>query len=250
MARSRRPNPLDLPADDLHALLRHGEVLDCKELPWGSNYTFAVLLARAPMPETLAIYKPLRGEAPLWDFPSHTLYRREYAAWRFAELLGWDFIPPTVVRDGPYGIGSVQLYIEPDKHADYAEFADRYADQLQRIAVFDLVTNNADRKAGHCLLDRHGKLWGIDHGLTFNEDPKLRTVIWEFRKQPIPPALLADLRCLRDDPVRQARARRDLGAWLDPLEVEVTFRRLDAVLELGHFPGPSAAARNVPWPPY
>lgn len=234
----------------VHQLLRHGTVADCKPLPWGSNYTFAMLLEREGVGSGLAIYKPRRGESPLWDFPGGTLYRREYAAYVFSQHIGWPFVPPTVVRDGPYGIGSVQLYIEPDTDGDYSLFADRFPAQLMRFALFDAITNNADRKAGHCLLDSQGKLWGIDHGLTFNEDPKLRTVIWEFRGDPIPATILDELCAFSSDTIRRQRAARHLGAWLSPPEVHFTFVRLDQIIAARAFPMPDAYSRNMPWPPF
>ncbi len=237
-----------LDAANLHQLLRHGEIRDCQPLPWGSNYTFAVVLEISGLPAGIGIYKPRRGESPLWDFPSGTLYRREYAAWILSQCIGWDFIPVTVVRSGPYGIGSIQWYVEPDDETGYEDLLERDTLRMQQMALFDAITNNADRKAGHCLPGKDGRAWGIDHGLTFNVDYKLRTVIWEFRGQPIPPVLEADLRRFRD--TRLDAATRWLSAWLDPAEIRKTWRRLDRLLEQGTFPLPVRQAYNVPWPPY
>lgn len=238
----------ELDAASLHRLLRHGEIADCQPLPWGSNYTFAVVLEADDLPQGLAIYKPRRGESPLWDFPSGTLYRREYAAWLLSQCIGWDFIPPTVVRDGPYGIGSVQWYIDPDQDTGYEELLERDPLRMQQMALFDAISNNADRKAGHCLPGTDGRAWGIDHGLTFNLDYKLRTVIWEFRGQPIPDALATDLRRFQADGLDAATAR--LSPWLDPAEIRRTWKRLGRVLDQGVFPVPVRQAYNVPWPPY
>ena len=166
-------------------------------MPWGSNYTFLMQITNPQtkdLPEDdredlLAVYKPRRGESPLWDFPNGTLCLREYAAGLVADALGWRIVPPTVLRDGENGFGSVQLFIENDPDQHYFTFKDDpdCRDQLQRICVFDLITNNADRKSGHCLRDMSGHVWAIDHGICFNADYKLRTVIWDF-------ASAADLR--------------------------------------------------------
>ena len=239
-----------LDESQIHRLLRHGEITECQQLPWGSNYTFAVTLEAEGVGQALAIYKPRRGETPLWDFPDESLYRREYSAYVFSRLLGWNFVPPTVARDGPHGIGSVQLYIEPDDSIDYAGIQEKHADQLMRIAVFDVIANNADRKASHCLLDGDGRLWGIDHGLTFNVVPKLRTVIWEFRGQPIPDGIMADLVDFCGNSERSQSARSFLETWLSRQEAAATLKRLDRVIVEGRFPPPDPSGRNVPWPPY
>src|SRR5918999_2700568 len=189
------PRPTDgvLTHQEACELLEQAEIVECKGLPWGSNYTYAVALGSEAGRQVLGIYKPRRGEVPLWDFPDGTLYRRELAAYVFSQHLGWPFIPPTVIRDGPYGVGSVQLYVEPDPRVTYDHLRTRLPHELRRIAVFDCVANNADRKAGHFLLGQHdGQLWGIDHGLTFNAAPKLRTVVWDYCGEPIPEDLLAD----------------------------------------------------------
>lgn len=230
--------------------LEQAEIVGCKGLPWGSNYTYAVALAAADAGQVLAIYKPRRGEVPLWDFPDGTLYRRERAAYLASKLLGWQFIPPTVIRDGPYGIGSVQLYIEPDPRASFDRYRAEHEAALQMIAVFDCLTNNADRKAGHFLLGRHDRrLWGIDHGLTFNAAPKLRTVIWEYCDEPIPDHLLGDLSALRGDAERLRALCDELEPLLLPEELEAFHRRLDRLLEHGRFPSPGSR-RSFPWPPF
>lgn len=222
--------------DEPPAVLVSGAITSCQLIPWGSNYTFAVRLEDGQGRQTLAVYKPMRGEAPLWDFPSGTLYLRERAAYVACRLLGWDFIPPTVIREGPHGIGSLQLYIDPDESANFFEFRAQRREELQRIALFDLLANNADRKAGHCLLGKDGKLWGIDHGLTFNQVPKLRTVILDFCGQPIPEPLLGPLEALRADPRRMATLRAALRRYLSPAEVDAFFRRLDGLLETRRYP--------------
>ena len=216
-------------------------------IPWSSNYTFAVKLKLEGEPETIAVYKPKRGETPLWDFPSGTLYRREYAAYLASRILGWDFIPYTVVRDGPYGVGTMQLFVEHERGADFFQFKETCTEQLQRIALFDLIANNADRKGGHCLKGVDGTIWGIDHGLTFHPQMKLRTVIWDFGGEPIPETLLADLERFCADEDRTARMHAILAELLDSTEVEVFFERIQRALELRTYPI-IGSRRSVPWP--
>lgn len=226
-------------------MLLRGTIVECKLVPWGSNYTFAVVLddPQQQFDQTVGIYKPRAGEAPLWDFPSGTLYQREYASFLLSQYLGWDFIPRTVVRDGPHGVGTVQEYIEPEEESHYFSFREQHADELRRIAVFDLVTNNADRKAGHCFRGKHdARIWGIDHGLTFHIQPKLRTVIWEFCGEPIAPALVdAMIRIAIDDDLPDL-----LQPWLDPLEVEALRIRAARIAEIGVYPELSSR-RNIPY---
>ncbi len=215
-------------------MLQSAEFLAEKLVPWGSNYTFAVGLGTGDEPEHIGIYKPMAGERPLWDFPTGTLYLREYASYVFSRWLGWNLVPPTVLRDGPHGPGSLQLYVEPtEEPLDERRFWGRQIIDLERMVLFDHLTNNADRKIGHCLLDRHGKIWGIDHGLTFNVDPKLRTVLWQFSGEPISDDLLADLARLdaSEDEVGVL-----LGSVLDVSEIAAVQDRAEALLEQGRYP--------------
>lgn len=239
-----------LSLDEACTLLETAEIVSCQGLPWGSNYTYALALQASPGRQLLAIYKPRRGEIPLWDFPDGTLYRRERAAYLFSRHLGWHFIPPTVIRDGPHGIGSVQLYIEPDPRGTLDRLLASHPMELRMVALFDCLANNADRKAGHLLLGRaDGRVWGIDHGLTFNATPKLRTVVWDYCGEPIPEPLLADVRALRSDRQRLAALCNDLGALLFPEEIDALLRRIDRTLEYGRFPAPGSR-RSYPWPPF
>jgi uncharacterized repeat protein (TIGR03843 family) len=231
--------------DAMEAFLRRARIQDCKLVPWGSNYTFAVALAdpQGEYDETIGVYKPRAGEVPLWDFPDGTLYQREYAAYVVSQSLGWGFIPTTVIRDGPHGIGTVQEYIEPEPNAHYFNLRSGHADELKRIALFDLIANNADRKAGHCFTGLHDRrIWGIDHGLTFNVQPKLRTVIWDFCGEPIADELLAQLRGVSTDGKLAARLR----SHLDPLEIRAFQARASRLAEAGVYPELSSR-RNVPY---
>jgi hypothetical protein len=233
------------PSGDVREVLETGAFLGCELLPWGSNYTYVALLGRAGEPECLGIYKPRSGEAPLWDFPDGTLYQREVAAYRFGQILGWDPVPYTIVRKGPKGIGSLQLYVDPVED-DYHAMRDEAGDAFRRMALFDYLVNNADRKAIHCLKDHEGRIWGIDHGLTFHPQPKLRTVIWDYCDEAIPDDLLADLVRLRDDRAGRKRAEKELEALLEPVEIEMTFTRLERLVKLGKFPE-LRSYRQVPY---
>lgn len=219
-------------------------ISDLQLVPWGSNYTFAVALRRDGEDDLIAIYKPERGETPLWDFESGTLYRREYAAYLLSCLLGWRFIPPTVIRDGPHGVGTVQLYVEPDTSVHDRTLRQNYADALRRIALFDLITNNADRKASHCFVGRHDRrVWGIDHGLTFHVQPKLRTVLWDFCGEPIGPDLLEALEALERD---AGRVRATLRPYLRRVEIDGLFARIRALRASGTYPLLNPR-RNIPY---
>jgi hypothetical protein len=210
-------------------------------LPRSSNSTF---LARATLGEeqTLVVYKPRRGETPLWDFPDGTLCRRETAAFVVARALGWPNIPPTVLRDGPAGEGSVQLFVEFEPQEHYFTLGDRMPDRFEEVALFDVVVNNADRKSGHCLLGKDGLLWVVDHGVCFSDEEKLRTVIWEFAGDQVPARLLSDLYRLRADiPI-------ELTDLLAPEELGALRDRIDEVLAAGAYPEPGER-RSFPWPP-
>ncbi len=225
-------------------LLRESEITAAELVPWGSNYTFGVALTTASGREHLGIYKPKAGEAPLHDFPGGTLYRREQASFLLSQRLGWDIVPPTVIRDGPHGVGSVQLYIEPSTELDgTTDYWMQPIQEIERLVLFDHIANNADRKIGHCLLDQTGKVWGIDHGLTFNHVPKLRTVLWQFIGQPVDPELLCDLQRLLEE---EGGLRVELGEWLSNVELEALLRRVRAFVDEPVYPGLSPR-RNVPY---
>jgi len=229
-----------LTADRVKTLLRDGEVEILGLLPGASNYTFAVTVAQDDV-KVVGVYKPRAGETPLWDFPDGTLYRREIGAYELSEAIGWSLVPPTVERDGPEGIGSMQLYIDHDPELHYFTLMPEHAATFRRVALFDHIMNNADRKGGHCLLDREGgRIWVVDHGVCFHSDPKLRTVIWDFAGEPIDEDLAADL------------ARADLSVldrWLTAYEVDAARARLDGLLGTRGFPDPPEDRRAYPWPP-
>jgi Phosphatidylinositol 3- and 4-kinase len=215
-------------------------------LPNASNHTF---LARARGDEDmLAVYKPRRGETPLWDFPEGTLCAREVAAYVVARSVGWPDVPATVLRDGPYGIGSVQRFVPFDPEEHYFTLGDRFGAEFRRVAAFDLVVNNADRKAGHCLLGQDGRVYVVDHGVCFGQEPKLRTVIWDFIGEPLEEQVRGDLRRLAAD-VRRGIVRDELANLLAESELEALAARADAVAGMDRFPDPGPDRRPFPWPP-
>lgn len=225
--------------------LQKAEITGCELLLSGSNWVFVADLALDGQ-VMKAVYKPRKGEAPLWDFPDGTLYKREYAAFRVSTELGWDIIPPTVIRNGPYGIGSMQLMIEvSDRIHDLEEVA-RGIIVFKQVALFDYLTNNADRKAGHFLLDRDKRLWVIDHGLTFNIEPKLRTVLWDFAGEAVPPELLADVNEFRRKLNNTGDLRKDLAHVIQEREITAMERRIRKILRSPVFPHPTPV-RSVPW---
>ena len=240
-----RPEPVE-PASDAEALalLQRGELEVLGLLPRASNFTFLTRVHEGAA-QTLAVYKPHAGEAPLWDFPEGSLAEREVAAYVVADALGWPYVPPTVLRDGPHGPGSVQRFVSFDPNQHYLTMREERPDTFRKIALFDVVVNNADRKAGHCLLGPDG-VFVVDHGVCFHEEPKLRTVIWDFSGERIPEPLAEDLRSLTR--LVHAGAVRDrLLELLTPAEVDATEDRLGSLSDAGRFPEPGPG-RAVPWP--
>lgn len=236
--------PPPLSEADALRLLENAEFTAAKLIPWGSNYSFAVALTDPDGLEQLAIYKPRSGEAPLHDFRGGTLFRREVAAYRLSKRLGWGLVPPTVIRQGPHGTGSLQLYVQPAEEMDDPhEFWGDHCLDNERFVLFDHISNNADRKLSHCLVDSMGKRWGIDHGLTFNEVPKLRTVMWQFAGMPISDPLRADLRSILE---QRAEYEDDFGALLHRREIEAFFQRVEALGENGCYPELNPY-RNIPY---
>ena len=218
-------------------------------IPWSSNATLLVTV-RDGEESTLAIYKPQRGERPLWDFAHGSLGRREVATYLVAEALGWDLVPATVLREGPYGSGSVQLFVAAQEEMNFFAIQDdaRYADDLKRLAALDVICNNADRKAGHCLVDGDGRLWAIDNALTFHVEPKLRTVIWDFAGMPMPARIGSDLkRLLGPLGELQEGLGRALERLLSEEEVAALTQRVRDLVGAMHYPEPGPW-RAVPWP--
>jgi uncharacterized repeat protein (TIGR03843 family) len=225
-------------------LLATSEFSVLGRLPWSSNLTYLVGLVTGGEDSLAAVYKPGAGERSLWDFPDR-LFLREAAAYALSEALGWGIVPPTVIReDGPYGEGSLQLFVEADYSQHYFTLFDEgdHRAALRAMCAFDIVANNADRKSGHVLLGPDGRLWGIDHGLCFHHQPKLRTVVWDFAHERVPDHLLGDL----------ARLASDLPAELDDLlsgpERAAVRHRARWLVDSGVFPEPTGERPPYPWP--
>lgn len=240
-----------LTEDEVLDTLRHGEMREEGLLPYSSNHSFLVVIhgAEHALP---AVYKPQRGESPLWDFEWGTLCKREAAAYVVSRALNWDLVPPTVLRGGTRGLGSVQFFVDNDADEHYFTVQEdaRFAETFRRLSLFDFVINNADRKSGHCLVGSDERVWAIDHGICFHDEYKLRTVIWEFAEEPIEPDALEALYRLScslvepDDPTRE-----ELSALLTRAELNALRERLDQLIRAATYPSPSPFRRNFPWPP-
>jgi uncharacterized repeat protein (TIGR03843 family) len=234
--------PAERASPDPLTLLGAGRIEVKGRLPWSSNGTFLVELCLAGT-SGLAVYKPVRGERPLWDYPGG-LFRREVAAYVVSEALGWGLVPETVSRDdGPLGPGSLQRFVDADFSEHYFTLLERpeHHDALKAICTFDLLINNGDRKSGHCLLGNDGRIWGIDHGLSFHADPKLRTVIWDFAGEPLPSACVEEVARLAADPPTE------LTGLVDDEEIEALATRAASIVRNPVFPR-VRSARAYPWP--
>ena len=251
------PNQIDNPADPFRRrgpvedalaieVLTEGHLEILGRMPWTSNATFLVDVTHPSTgsdPLLQGVYKPGRGERPLHDFPPG-LYRREAAAWELTAQLGWGLIPPTVIRDGPLSEGSVQLYVPCDYEQHYFTLRDDpiRADELMRLAAWDLVANNTDRKGGHVLAGDDGALWAIDNALCFHHQFKVRTVIWDFAGQTLPDDLVTDLRRLTNEGILEP-----LAGILDAFESDALLTRASALADAGELPT-DPSGRRVPWP--
>ncbi len=236
---------------DVVDLLAAGEIEEQGLLPYSSNHSFLVIV-RGDGEALPAVYKPQRGESPLWDFEWGTLCKREVAAYAISRALNWQLVPPTVLRSGTRGVGSVQFYVDNDTDAHYFTVrADaRFAKTLRRLVLFDYMINNADRKSGHCLVGEDGHMWAIDHGVCFHTEYKLRSVIWEFSGQQIEADLFADLEAFHTElttPLSSVMA--DLRRLLQRDEIEAVEQRTAQLLYAGSYPNPLIHRRNYPWPP-
>ena len=227
----------------LQQALQHGDLELKGQFTLGSNYTFLAKVTHQG--ETYsAVYKPKRGEQPLWDFPENSLAHREVAAYLISEALGFHIVPFTILREtGPYGAGSLQQFIDYDPEYHYFNFIDSDKELLRPVVLFDLLVNNADRKGGHVFFetDTH-KLFAIDHGICFHEDDKLRTVLWDFGGQRIPADLISRLSL-------SPGLLAELRPHLSRSEIDALCRRAESIVKRGIFPRPPRDRRATPWPP-
>jgi hypothetical protein len=243
--------PLELEPDEpdeLAELLGRADLEVVGRMRYASNGTFLVQATAAGVDIT-AVYKPRRGERPLWDFPDGTLCHREVASYEVSRALGWGIVPVTVLRDdGPLGPGAVQRFVEHDPEEHYFTLVAQHPDRFREFAVFDILANNTDRKGGHCLHDEvNDVIVGIDHGLTFHPMWKLRTVIWDFAGEPLTPEV-TDAVCRLDRDLVNGPIGARLADLLSPPELAALSTRATDLLRDGHFPHPDPGYHSVPWP--
>ena len=275
MSAPERIPPRSVTTDEpLADLLTHGELTVRGRIREASNAALYCTISHEGR-EASCIYKPVAGERPLWDFPDGNLARREVAAYEVSDATGWGLVPPTVLREGPYGEGMVQLWIEVSPEAEllalvdgeepeagwkaigFAEVGDGqtallvHADdeRLRRLAVLDAVINNADRKGGHLLPTADGRLYAIDHGVTFNTENKLRTLLWGWAGEPLDPEAIDVLKALQEALGTQGALATRLTALITQAEVDATRARVAVLLETGTHPEPSGEWPAIPWPP-
>ena len=234
---------------DIERLLLEAEVMDSGLIPSASNYVFVLALQDGEAGTGHAVYKPARGEAPLWDFPPD-LYQREVASYVVSEAIGWRLVPPTILREEglPHGTGSVQAYIPNDQNCTFFDLRDANGDAMRRLATFDWLTNNADRKGGHVLQDGEGHIWGIDNALSFHVEEKLRTVIWDYAGEPVPEPLLADVASFVEAVTPESAVWASLSDHLESVELEQLRTRGEEILRERVFPQPPDWRRPYPWP--
>jgi uncharacterized repeat protein (TIGR03843 family) len=230
-------------------VLKNGEIIIQGKFVWGSNYTFLAEVSQNG-DKILSVYKPSRGERPLWDFPATSLARREAAAYLVSEVLGWELVPPTVYRKkAPIGPGSLQLFIDHNPEVHYFNLNKVDLQSLRPVVLFDLLVNNADRKGSHLLFDNNHHLWLIDHGICFHAEDKLRTVIWDFAGEPIPKILLTDLDDFLQSLIPDTSVHNELRPLLSSRELKALATRAEQLISLQKFPSPDPDQRRFPWPP-
>lgn len=230
-------------------LLTRGEIAIEGMVPWSSNYTYLVTLKLDEQLE-YGIYKPQCGERPLWDFETGSLCKREVAAYELSAFLNYPNVPVTILRDdAPQGLGMIQQFIDHKRRENFFSLRDKCPEEMQKIAVFDALINNTDRKGGHVLADEQGVIWAIDHGVTFHQDPKLRTVIWDYVDDPIPAPLLQALESLRAELKANGPIRATLERLLTRAELRALTSRLNELLRHKVYPSPPPDWPHIPWPP-
>lgn len=238
--------------DQLLDILQFGEIEVKGEFLWGSNYTFLTQVTH-PNGQLAAVYKPSKGERPLWDFPPSSLAKREAAAYLISEMIGWKMVPPTVYRqEAPFGAGSLQLFINHDPEYHYFRFRHEDLQKLGPVVLFDVIINNADRKGSHLLFDEDGQLWLIDHGVCFHTQDKLRTVVWDFAGKPIPENLIETMKTFHAKfnhrEGKKSVVSEALTDYLSAFEIRAMASRIERLIEDGCYPAPDPERRHFPWP--
>lgn len=235
--------------ESMKELLMCGKIEMEGVVPWSSNYTYLVTV-KTDTKQAYGIYKPQCGERPLWDFETGSLCRREVAAYELSAALGFPNVPVTILReDAPQGLGMLQQFIDHKRRENFFTIRDRCREEMKKVALFDALINNTDRKGGHILLDEQGVVWAIDHGVTFHEDPKLRTVIWDFMDDPIPDVLLKQLEKLRAAMKSGTPLRVQMEGLLARSELRALNARLTELLRFRVYPSPPEDWPHIPWPP-
>lgn len=238
-----------LDKNTLLTALQQGKLALQGQFLQGSNYTFLGKIEYHDL-QLPVVYKPTRGEQPLWDFPTGTLAKREVVAYLVSEALGWDLVPPTTYRqEGPLGPGSVQQYIEHNAAYHYFNFEEADKQRLRPVMLFDFIANNADRKGSHVFVDADNHLWLIDHGLCFHSEDKLRSVIWDFAGQSIPAQLREELSRFLLLLEKDAGLNQELRRFLNSNEIQALISRTRKLVSSGCFPTPPTDRRVYPWPP-
>lgn len=230
--------------------MRSGELSVTGRLVDASNATlYGVIksIEGVELDEIRVIYKPVAGERPLWDFPDGSLANREYAAFLISEIANWNLVPTTILREGPFGPGMVQQWIDIDESVDLATYYSQDQPLLRKLALFDAVTNNTDRKIGHLLPTADGKLLGCDHGVTFHREDKLRTVLWQWAGANLTENELVELRTLAGEILKEQNL---LGGLISEMEIQALLARIERLISTGTFPEPSDEWPAVPWPPF
>ena len=228
---------------DVTESILNGDLLVVGRLVDASNATLLANIEGSE-PSIEVIYKPVAGERPLWDFPDGNLANREYSAYLLSKLAEFNIVPFTVLREGPFGFGMVQEWIKVDQNIDVVEFGQSFDHQLRKLALFDAIINNTDRKFGHLLVDENGVLKGCDHGVAFHSEDKLRTVLWQFSELPFSPEEFALL-----NNVKSIDLNRVFSSYLTKEEINAISRRTDNLISSARFPEPSETWPAVPWPP-
>jgi uncharacterized repeat protein (TIGR03843 family) len=239
---------LQIHLNSIVEILHEGSIQLKGQFTFGSNYTFLISV-KYKNSSYRAIYKPQKGEIPLWDFPPDTLANRETAAFLISEALSWGYVPPTIIRpDAPFGRGSLQWFIQHEPEMNYFTFSKEMKENLRPVGVFDMILNNADRKGSHVIIDDRGQIWLIDHGVCFHHKPKLRTVIWDFIGERISDQIIHDLHLLNHKLTQNSPLMSELEHLLSLQELTDLKRRVEHIISVPFFPMPDKNSRPFPFP--